>query len=534
MVGTLDRKHALLWVSLFTIVTIGVFVRVPGVLWMKDAAPSANHSIHPDVPKLIRVANNFGHRPGMDGYVVGMSTHLYLVRKLLHPIFGDRLDLAILIRIISLSYGIFTIILISMIARSWRFPNNVALLGSALLAIAPLHVINSHFGTPNASATFYFYLSLFAGWGYVKTRHSLLFVLFVALIAASIAMKFFISLLAPFFIVLWLHTKGSRVEKIVTAVLVAAGSFSVFSFFNYTPWHFIELIKMIAFDNVHITGGHNAAKQIGLYLWDTISALGLATWIFFVIGLIYFIAGFSRNVTAELKLGSWRLFAEKVIKSPGMIFISAFVAHSVLLISAEIHGIRHLLVFIPIACLISANGLWKMVLTFKCSRVITAIILCLLISYQCYTVINLGRMYTGDLRGKMAGWINTSVKNEEKVGTFSDYSWVKGVTRLSADESNTEVHKLDYFVTCDLEYSRYFLNTNANKIFHAFGGQDRLDFYHNLFANKLEYDVVFDAVWQPIGLEQWLQEKNIISELGTFTPKRCLILKRILSSNEKY
>jgi hypothetical protein len=358
--------------------------------------------------------------------------------------------------------------------------------------------------------------------------------LFAAFIGASLGMKFFIPLFLPLFLVLLFHTKDDKVEKILTSFFVVIGSFSLFSFFNYTPWHFKDLIKMLVFDNVQIIGGYNAAEQVGLYLWDTISALGLANWIFFVIGLVLLITGEAHSAMKEKEFNSWRLIAEKFIKSPGLIFFSAFIAYGILLISADIHGNRHLLVFIPLACLVSANGFWKLSQLSRCPNVITWIILSFLITYQCYTVINLNRMFSDDIRNNMAEWVTKNVGNGNMVGTFSKYSWIKGVQFIPNKEVNESELSLDYFVTCDLEYNRYFENNDAANVFHAYGGQQRLNFYRDLFSGKLQYEVVADFRRQPVGIEQYLVEKGVIKDLQTFTPKRCLVFKQLRSSTEKF
>lgn len=83
-----------------------------------------------------------------------------------------------------------------------------------------------------------------------------------------------------------------------------------------------------------------------------------------------------------------------------------------------------------------------------------------------------------------------------------------------------------YFITCDLEYNRYFQGADADNIFHSYGGQERLDFYRDLFSDRLDYKIVYDRVREPDSLELGLVNKGILRELGTFTPNRCLVFKR--------
>ena len=84
-----------------------------------------------------------------------------------------------------------------------------------------------------------------------------------------------------------------------------------------------------------------------------------------------------------------------------------------------------------------------------------------------------------------------------------------------------------YFITCNLEFDRYFTSKDADDIYHAYGGQDRLDFYLDLFAGRLDYELILDLIREPGSLELGLAEKGILRHVAYFIPDRYRIFKHI-------
>src|SRR5262249_4082703 len=136
-----------------------------------------------------------------------------------------------------------------------------------------------------------------------------------------------------------------------------------------------------------------------------------------------------------------------------------------------------ILVFIPFACLVAARGVW---LTFrwigKHTVIGAAIAVFAVFSYQLYTTVTEEILYPKDIRVDVGRWLAQNVPSGSAISTFTIYSQVNGARLISTKPVEP------YFLTCDHEYSRYFTNSDANKIFHAFGGQERLDFYRDLFS----------------------------------------------------
>ncbi len=91
--------------------------------------------------------------------VLGMATHVFLLDRL--PMFIEAVregnfqalfeasdfDLAMLLRVVTLAYAALTVPLTYLVARTIGCSRGVGLLAAALIAVTPLHVVNSHFGT---------------------------------------------------------------------------------------------------------------------------------------------------------------------------------------------------------------------------------------------------------------------------------------------------------------------------------------------------------------------------------------------------
>jgi uncharacterized membrane protein len=517
---TAESSYFLLGLAL--IVGFGIAIRVPGLDWLQNVAPHFGFDFHPDVGRFIRSALDFrNERPG--GYPLGMATHLFVLKKVLDKVLSANIDPVILLRAVSLCYGAATIALSGIIAKHLSNPR-VGLLTATFLALSPLHVVNSIFGTADATATFWFYVVLLFGWRYLRDRKDADFVAFVASTGVSLATKFFIPLLVP--ITLVLCTERRRLERIFLSGLVLAGSFSIVSFFNYTPWDMVSLLRILLYDNVIITGGNSPLEQLWLYPLDSIRALGLATWLLFVVGLVYLGANW-RNLLALVAitrpLGAW---ARAIFASPYIVPVSAFAAHAGAIVLAEVHVARHLLPFVPLFCFIAAHGFCRVTYRFGFSPWPSALLLVGVLAYQLYTVVGVIRVFDSDVRNELASQIAARVPLGEDVVTFSDYSLVLGTRRATASEEAALEFESNYFATCDLEYSRYYSAEDASEIFHAYGGQERLEFFRNLFAGNLPYKPVFEVSRKSSTLEEYLEESGVLSGLDMFTPGHCVLFER--------
>ena len=514
------RTYAVL---LCAIVLAGTAIRALGVTWLTDAAPYLGYSFHPDDMRFIRAARDFRNFE-MSGYPLGMSTHLFVIMQAAQRLFGLTLDASIVLRVVTLFYGALTIWLTAAIARSWQWSRGVALLAAAFLAVAPLHILNSNFGTADVAANFYFYLTLWLGWWYVKNRQPIFFVLFAASLGAVIATKLYLSLAVPVLLVVWLS--DSRFEKALTGALVTAGSFSIFSFFNYSPFDLSALRYMLTVDNLRVVAGYTPQGQALHYGLETITALGIGVWIFFAIGIVVWLTKQKPIIAAAVHDNGWAGLARNWLQAPGIVFWSGLLVHAFLLLSAQLHAPRNMLVFVPIFCLVAAIGITETVRLMRMPRAAVAALLVVLFVYQTYNAIGLERLYREDPRNALAAWLAEAPGAKDQIGTFSDYSRVRGAHRIRGEASEESRINTRYFVTCDLEFARYFKGTDASKIHHAFGGQKRLDLYQGLFADRLPFKKVFEVKQAPLSLEQRLIEKGYLRDIETFTPRHCVVFER--------
>jgi hypothetical protein len=157
----------------------------------------------------------------------------------------------------------------------------------------------------------------------------------------------------------------------------------------------------------------------------------------------------------------------------------------------------------------------------------TVSLLVVVFGYGLYNAVGLERAFQHDIRYQAASWIEDNVREDDYAWAFMDYSRIQGVRKFgdTADEDSDQGS--EFFVTSDLEYNRYFNSDSADEIYHAYGGQGRLDFFRDLFAGQGEYERVAVFESRPLTIEQKLIDAGFLVSLGTFTPGRYIIFKRL-------
>ena len=358
------------------------------------------------------------------------------------------------------------------------------------------------------------YVSLLFGWRSLQHRRDLDFVLFVASVGVSLAIKFFIPLLLPLTIVVWHHER--RIEKAFQATLLLAGSFSAANFFNYTPWDLSRLLEMIRDENVSVVGGRTPLEQLGLYLWGTPGALGLAIWLFFAPGLAFAVArGWSdRPRGVSLDPAAWY----SVTKAPYIVPVTALSLHFASLLAAGFHAPRHLLPFMPLMCFVAAIGFCRVSSHLGSSRTAAGGMMLALVVYQIYNAVGTEAWYTHDVRGALAAQISEVASPNHEVVSFHEYSQVRGVRRASERERAESRISSEFFVTCG-----YRTSDDQGSIFHAYREELRPDFYRDLFAERLNYHLIFEVSQKNCTLEQRLAGRRILPYMGTMSPSRCVL-----------
>ena len=277
-------------------------VRVQGVYWLLDYGPESDFSFHPDDERFIVSAKDFANpsaKPG--GYPLFMVTQLVVVNKILKKLSHVQFNRAVILRYISLAWGLAGIVLIYIFAINLGLSRFVGLLASFFLAFAPYHIISSHFGTADMTVLVLFYLTIFAAWRYrVSYREPWLYAA-IALAGVAMADKFFLpALVAPTMIVVF---QPSRMDysKFFLAVCVFIAFFCGASFFNFTPWDFRNLFEMLLYDNLVVEGGKSPLHQLFLYSCEIIPSSGVLTSAFAFIGCLVF---FRRAVVGWISRGT--------------------------------------------------------------------------------------------------------------------------------------------------------------------------------------------------------------------------------------
>jgi hypothetical protein len=281
---------------------------------------------------------------------------------------------------------------------------------------------------------------------------------------------------------------------------------------------------MLRDDNVLVGGAASGPlMQLWLYSWDLISAVGIPIAALLLIGLTRWLPT-TRTLLPELRdrrlAGGWR-----ALVSPATLFVAALSVHALMILTAHVHFERHLLVFLPVACIAAAQALYGL-----CSRqgaptpaFATAVVA--LLSYQIYDGRYIEEVFSTDVRAQLATWAAQQEAQHHRVVTYSSYSYVRGA-EYHRDEDPLLLDKdASYIVTCDFEYARFLNQKSRNEIFHA-GSQRVVDFWRAAFAGTSDFHIIRQFSSAPHGLEMRLIEADVMAPLGTFVPRSCYALAR--------
>jgi len=506
------------WLLLGLIVVGAVLLRLQGLHWLLAVAPTADFSYMMDDQRFVELAKDFSAGT-FDGYPYGMTTQLLALQALISPFVSD-VNLLHLLRVVTLIYAALTLVLTFFISRSWGIGNGWSLLAVFLLATAPTHVVTSNYGTADVTAVFFFYLALFVEGRYLITRKQVWFVVAAALTGAAIAIKLFLPLLVPLGLIVLAH-KGARffTQALLAAVVVLI-SFEALSLFSYEISDLMKMSASIKNDNISIQGGNGPVKQLVLYTWDLVSAVSIPVFLLGFAGLALWVKGFFSRVQPLAAIRSdWRSLI-----TPETILLCALAAHGVLLIFAGIHAVRHLLVFVPATCIAAAFAAKRMSEAGWLNRPGRIVSGLLLIAYAISNAVAVEALYVRDIRNQLGAWAAETASRGRKIVSVGEWTQMQGVSF----ERRADLAALgpdDYLVTCDLEFNGYLRSRDA-KTYNVFGGQPRTDFYWNVLEGRADFRIVKLLREEPLSIEQWLIDRQFMRPIGTFVPKRCLVLGR--------
>lgn len=518
--GRRDISARTAWLLLVLAMLVAVAVRLPGVFWLVGLGATVDQSFNVDANRFIIAALNFQNpdfKP--DGYPLFMTTQLYVLAKLLGLVGADGINYAILLRLISLAYAILTLPLAFLFCRVLGFSKLVSVMSAWLLSLAPMHVLLSHAGTPDISILCIFYLTMLSAVLYRQRGNEWFFYLVCALTGIALADKFYLPALVPLGLILVTGPLRDLAQRSFLAACIAIACFAIGSFFNYTPWDFGRLLAMIAYDNLIVSDGHTPLQQFGLYAWDSIAAAGVVTTILALPMMMGMLVGLGQRPRITRPLATaWRW-----LRSPSALIALPLVAHALLIVVAQVHGMRHVLVLVPVLCVLAAMALERLGALLNLSARQGAVAWLGLAFVLSVNAVLTMRIYATDIRGPLLTFLAES-RPAADLTTLNTYSQLRG-SRL-VNEQNLS----DLMATCDLEYQRYFQDTDADQIFHAYGGQERLHFYRDLFAGRTDFVLLHSVRRSRFSLEDRLAAFGVLPELGTFAPGECRVYERPVPS----
>jgi len=510
--STPDSIPSRTWVlvALLAALALGIWLRAPGIHWLAGAGPQPEFSFHPDDHRFLGSARHFGEQYP-DGYVMGMATQLFVALNVAE-LFG-AVNAATLMRAVSQFYAALTLLLTFFVGRALGVGRLGSVLAVAFLAIAPMHLVNSNFGTPDATLLAFFYGAFLAVAAWLRTSKEAWFIASVMLAGGAMALKFFLPAAALVGIAILLSPQRTTPSRYVSALLIGIAGFFIFSLFNYTIWQLLPLLRMLAFDNVIIPGGHSPPMQAIKYAGDLIPGLGIPLALTFGLGVLLALqAGYAGGRAAWSQraraAGPLRGAIEVTARPPlcyRVVLGSALGMHALLIVTAGIHGPRHVLVFLPVACIVAAAGVERL---WNCGRLRPAVACAagLVLAYGVYNAHATQTMYRNDLRNEMAAWARPLTEDGKRIVSMFDYARVDGTYQVPSHE---EARKADYFLTCDIEFRRYFKAEDASEVHHGYG-QGRFNFYRGLFAGEEAFVVDRAFVQRPTSLELGLIERRLL------------------------
>jgi hypothetical protein len=204
---------------------------------------------------------------------------------------------------------------------------------------------------------------------------------------------------------------------------------------------------------------------------------------------------------------------------------AALGTHALLILTAEVHGERHILIFVPMACILAAATLGRIADSLPWPRLALALLGLPLLAYQLVQVWAIGALFRSDIRGELAAWVDAKRAQQIRVYTTHRYTWVRGA-ELDNKGYEDIAANAPHYIACDLEFSRYLRDKHqASQIVHGYDAGLKL--FRELFSDSSQWRIERSFRQQPLSLEQRLRDNGTLHGIGSFIPRRCYAFARI-------
>jgi hypothetical protein len=231
----------------------------------------------------------------------------------------------------------------------------------------------------------------------------------------------------------------------------------------------------------------------------------------------------------RLSFASIQQWLRLVLNHPDLCIVLPLLAHALLILIAQVHFMRHVLVFVPVVCVVAAIGFATLAAHLraapKMARNVGFGLLIFILGGQGVNGVLTDWPYLEDLRIRVVRFLA-----DEKPGVLA--TTLSVYTKLSGVELVEELPSSPLFVTCDNEYGRYLSARDANAVFHAWGGQARMDFYHALFGGQTAYRKALEMHRPRYSLEDRLAGRDWLPRVLSWLPNTCVVFERQTMPND--
>ena len=208
---------------------------------------------------------------------------------------------------------------------------------------------------------------------------------------------------------------------------------------------------------------------------------------------------------------------------PTALLVLPLIVNFGLIVNAQVHFARHVLIYAPVICILAASLLDQVLSRLRHhSGFIRGVAVVCLVALAISLFANafaLTRHYSDDPRVQVARRI---ARNPQiPVTTTSFYTAIRGTRRITGPVPSSK-----RYLTCDIEFARYIGKKHVTEVFHAYGGEAALKFFNDLIAGRTAYRPIFVVRRKPRSLEDFVARAGLLPGLDTKFPDECILFER--------